>query len=82
MVPGRTWRVHAVWMAPTERFKLRRHMAAAAGKKCTTSYDFAVPFSWRALVWRWRRISLLRLLSIGHKVFGQDTGTANKKKRE
>ena len=35
MVPARTWRVHAVVMAPTER--LRRQMAAAAGKKSTTS---------------------------------------------
>ena len=37
MVPARTWRVHAVEMAPTERCKLRRQMAAAAGKKSTTS---------------------------------------------
>ena len=29
--------MHAVGMAPTERFKLRRQMAAAAGKKSTTS---------------------------------------------
>ena len=33
MVPARTWRVHAVGMAPTERCKLRRQMAAAAGKR-------------------------------------------------
>ena len=32
MMPARTWRVHAVGMAPTERLKLRRQMAAAAGK--------------------------------------------------
>ena len=37
MLPGRTWRVHAVVMAPTERFELRRQIAAAAGKKSTTS---------------------------------------------
>ena len=37
MVPARTWRVHAVGMARTERFKLRRQMAAAVGKKSTTS---------------------------------------------
>ena len=37
MMPARTWRVHAVGMAPTEKFKLRRQMAAAAGKKSTTS---------------------------------------------
>ena len=33
MVPARTWRVHAVGIAPTERLKLRRQMAAAACKK-------------------------------------------------
>ena len=37
MVPARTWRVHAAGMPPTERLKLRRQMAAAAGKKSTTS---------------------------------------------
>ena len=37
MVPARTWRVHAVRMAATERFKLSRQMAAAAGKKSTAS---------------------------------------------
>ena len=37
MVPARTWGVHAVGIAPTERLKLREQMAAAAGKKSTTS---------------------------------------------
>ena len=37
MIPARTWGVHAVVMAPTERLKLRRPMAAATGKKNTTS---------------------------------------------
>ena len=37
MVPARTWRVHAVEMAPTERPELRRQMAVAAGKQSTTS---------------------------------------------
>ena len=38
MVPARTWGVHALEMAPTERLKLRRHKAAAAaGKKSRTS---------------------------------------------
>ena len=32
-----TWGVHAVEMSPTERSKLRRRMATAAGKKSTTS---------------------------------------------
>ena len=37
MVPARTWRVHAAGMAPTEWFKLRSQMAAAARKKNTIS---------------------------------------------
>ena len=37
MVPARTWRVHAVGMAPTGRFEWRRQMAAAAGKKRKTA---------------------------------------------
>ena len=37
MMSARTWGAHAVGMSPTERLKLRRQMAAAAGKKSTTS---------------------------------------------
>ena len=37
MMPARAWRIHAVEMSPTKRLKLRRQMAAAAGKKSTTS---------------------------------------------
>ena len=37
MVPARTWGVDAVVMALPERIKLRRQMAASAGKKSTTS---------------------------------------------
>ena len=37
MLPARTWRVYAVGMSPTERLKLRRLMAAAAGQKSTIS---------------------------------------------
>ena len=37
VVPARTWRVHAKGWLLTERLKLRRQMAAAAGKKGTTS---------------------------------------------
>ena len=36
MMPARTW-AHAVGMSPTERLKLRIQMAAATGKKSTTS---------------------------------------------
>ena len=38
MVPARTWGVHAVGMAPTERLKIEETlMAAAEGKTSTTS---------------------------------------------
>ena len=37
MMPARTWRAHAVGLSPTERLKLRRQMAAAAGKKKSTT---------------------------------------------
>ena len=37
MMPVGAWEVHAVEMSPTERLKLRRQMAAAAGEKSTTS---------------------------------------------
>ena len=40
MVPARTRRVHAVGVVPTDRFKLRRQMAAAADKTSTTSLSF------------------------------------------
>ena len=42
MVPARTWGVHAVVIAPAERLKLRRQMAAAASKKSTTSLSLFV----------------------------------------
>ena len=42
MMPARTWGVHAVGVSLTERLKLRRQMAAAAGKKNTTSLSFEV----------------------------------------
>ena len=45
MVPARSWRVHAVGIALTERLKLRRQMSAAAGKKskppCLCSWKHA-----------------------------------------
>ena len=37
LVLVRAWRGQAVGMAPTERLKLRRQMAAAAGKKESVS---------------------------------------------
>ena len=46
MVPARTWGVHAVGIAPTERSKLRRQMTAAAGKKSTTSLSLFMEGFW------------------------------------
>ena len=37
MAQRRTWGAHAAGMTPGKIKKLRRQMAAAAGKKCTTS---------------------------------------------
>ena len=39
LVPARTWGVHAVGIAPTERLRLRRQMAAVGRKK---GHDLAV----------------------------------------
>ena len=36
VVPARAWRAHVVEIAPTERLKLRRQLAAAAGKESTS----------------------------------------------
>ena len=38
LVPARVWSIEAVGIGPTERLMLRRHMAAAAGKKETVSF--------------------------------------------
>ena len=46
MIPARTWGTHAVGMSPTERRKLRRQMAGAAGKKSTTSLSFVHGGMW------------------------------------
>ena len=37
MVPARAWRGQAVGIAPTERLKLRKQIAAAAGKEESVS---------------------------------------------
>ena len=42
VVPARTWGAHAVVMLPTEGLKLRRQMAAAAGRKSATSLSLFV----------------------------------------
>ena len=43
MIPARAWGIHSVGMSPTERLKFRRQVAAAAGKKeSTTSLSFVM----------------------------------------
>ena len=48
LVRARVWRGQVVGIAPTERLKLRRQMAAAAGMKET---GFALAFSWKWITW-------------------------------
>ena len=40
MVPARAWGAHAVEMVLAERSNMRRHKAAAAGKKTSTPLFF------------------------------------------
>ena len=77
MMPARTWRVHAVGISPTERLKLKRQMAAAAGKKSATSLSF---FSWRHVTWKWKMRSLPWPRSFGQKEHGQGNGVTSRKK--
>ena len=51
MVPARTWSVHATGMAPTERLKLRRQMAAAADKKSSTSLSLFMDSTMATQYW-------------------------------
>ena len=76
MVLARTWVAHAVGMAPMERFKLRRQMAAAPGKKSTTFLSLSM----KPLAWKWRRNFLPWPPSAGQKESGRENGTANKKR--
>ena len=68
MIPASTWVAHAVGMAPTERFKLRRQMAAAPCKKSTTFLSLSM----KPLAWKWRRNFLPWPLSAGHKESGRE----------
>ena len=77
MVPARTWRAYAVGMAPTERSKLRREMAAAAGKKSTTSLSLFM----ETVAWKWKKSFPQWPLSIGQKEFRQENGVTSRKKR-
>ena len=74
MIPARTWRAHAVEMSPTERFNLRRQMAAAAGKVRPLCLC-----SWKHTAWKWKKSSPPWLLSTGKKECGQENGVTSKK---
>ena len=54
MMPARTWGVHAVGLAPTERLKLRRQMAAAVEKKRVQPRSL---FSWKHTALKWKESS-------------------------
>ena len=66
-------------MSPTERFTLRRQMAAAAGKK---EYDFTLSLfiAWRHAAWKWKKSFPPWLFSTGQKEYGQENGVTSKKK--
>ena len=75
MVPARTWGVHAVGMSPTERFKLRRQMAAAAGQRSTTSLSC----SCKHMALKWKKSFPPWLFCAGQKEFGPENGGTNEK---
>ena len=69
LVFARVWRRQAVGIAPTERLKLRRQMAAGAGKKESVSSSLVMEannleveddlstvatFFWAESVWKWK----------------------------
>ena len=75
MMPARTWGVHAVVMSLTERFKLRRQMAAAPKKRppCLCS--------WKHTAQKWKKSSPPCPLSTGQKESGLENGIMNKERR-
>ena len=78
MMPARTWGVHAAEMAPRERLKLRRQMAAAAGKKSTTSLSlFMEAYGLGSIGGTFPPWPL----SSGQKGFGLENGIMNREKR-
>ena len=74
MMPARTWGAHAVGMSLTERLKLRRQMAAAAGKKRT---QLRFPCSWRHMALKLKKSFPPWLLNTGQKEFGQANGVTS-----
>ena len=76
MMPARTWRVHAVEMSSTQKLKLRRQMAAAAGKRVRPP----CLCSWKHTALLWKMSFPPRPLSIGQE-FGLKNGVTSKKKR-
>ena len=76
MVPARTWGVHAVGIASTERPKWRRQIAAAAGKKNTTSLSLPMEAFGLSI---WRRALCCGLPDLGRR--GMDRKMAHGTKR-
>ena len=75
MMPARTWGVHAVGMAPTERLQLRWQQLHAKRVRPLC------PCSWKHVAWKWRRNSPPCPLSTGQKEAGRENDITNKEKR-
>ena len=65
-------------MSPTERFKLRRQLAAAAGKKSTTSLSLVMEVFGLEVEDETSTIAT----SFGQKEYGQGNGVTSRKKLE
>ena len=76
MMPARTWRVHAVEMAP-RGVKIEETDGSCCGQKRARP---PFPCSWRHMAWKWRKSSPPWLLSFGQKEFGLENGVMSKKK--
>ena len=77
MMPARTWGARAVGMSPTERFILRRQLAAAAGTKSTTSVSLFMEVFGLEVE---DEISAIAT-SFGQEEYGQRNGVTSRKKR-
>ena len=71
LVPARAWGAHAVGIAPTDRFQLRRQMAEAAGKKVPTSLSL---FLEACMASKWKSSFRLWPRKLGQKEFALVSG--------
>ena len=76
MMRARTWGARAVGMSPTERSKLRRQLAAAAGNKSTTSLSLVMEVFGLEVEDETSTIAT----SFGQEEYGQRNGVTSRKK--